>query len=216
MREEKRMAEVLKRLAQEYGGMKIALRYQNPLQLLIATILAAQCTDERVNAVTEGLFRKYPDAQSFAQVSPSQLEEDIRPTGFFRQKARAIIAACSKLVESYGGEVPSRLEDLVSLPGVGRKTANILLGNAFGQPAIAVDTHVLRVSRRLGLASAADPDKVEAELRQVIPREQWTEAAHWMVWHGRRVCRAQRPLCHLCPVYELCPWEEKRSKKAAE
>jgi len=209
MKEDQGIREILKRLSQEYKGLKIALHYQNPLQLLIATILAAQCTDERVNAVTERLFKKYPTAEAFAKADLAELEEEIRPTGFFRNKAKAIIGCCQEIAKSFGGGVPVRLEDLVNLPGVGRKTANILLGNAFGQPAIAVDTHVFRVSHRLGLAVASDPDKVEEELATIIPRKDWTEATHWLVWHGRRICHAKKPLCHLCVVYDLCPWEGK-------
>jgi len=209
MNEDHRIRQVLKRLSEEYSGLKIALHYETPLQLLIATILAAQCTDERVNQVTETLFRKYPNAESFAKADLAKLEEDIRPAGFFRNKARAIIGCCRKIVESYGGSVPSRLESLVQLPGVGRKTANILLGNAFGQPAIAVDTHVFRVSHRLDLAFASDPDGVEEELSHIIPRPDWTEATHWLVWHGRRVCQAKKPLCPQCVVYDFCPWEGK-------
>jgi endonuclease-3 len=209
MKEDQRVREILKRLSAEYAMAKIALHYRNPLQLLIATILAAQCTDERVNAVTGKLFQKYPTAQSFAKADLAKLEEDIRPTGFFRNKAKAIIGCCRKIVDSFGGEVPARLEDLVDLPGVGRKTANILLGNAFGQQAIAVDTHVFRVSHRLGLATASDPDKVEEELSRIIPRQDWTNATHWLVWHGRKICQAKKALCQVCAVYDFCPWEGK-------
>lgn len=209
MDEDQRIHQVLKRLSAEYRGWKIALHYETPLQLLIATILAAQCTDERVNAVTEKLFKKYPTAESFARADLAKLEEEIRPTGFFRNKAKAIVGCCRRIVESHGGSVPSRLEDLVQLPGVGRKTANILLGNAFGRPAIAVDTHVFRVSHRLGLALDSDPDKVEEELSEIIPRQDWTEATHWLVWHGRKVCQAKKPLCPQCVGYDLCPWEGK-------
>jgi len=215
MQEELRIQEVLQRLAAEHGGKRIALQFQNPLQLLIATILAAQCTDERVNAVTVRLFRKYPSADSFARANLDELEQDIRPTGFFHNKARAITGCCREIVESFGGKVPSHLEDLVRLPGVGRKTANIVLGNAFGQQAIAVDTHVFRVSHRLGLAFASNPDKVEEELAAIIPRQHWTEATHWLVWHVRTICQAKKPLCASCVVYDLCPWEGK-PRKAVE
>jgi endonuclease-3 len=215
MQEELRIQEVLQRLAAEHGGKTIALQFQNPLQLLIATILAAQCTDERVNAVTVRLFQKYPSADSFARANLAELEQDIRPTGFFHNKARAITGCCREIVESFGGKVPSHPEDLVRLPGVGRKTANIVLGNAFGQQAIAVDTHVFRVSHRLGLAFASNPDKVEEELAAIIPRQHWTEATHWLVWHGRTICQAKKPLCASCVVYDLCPWEGK-PRKAVE
>lgn len=211
-KEDARIREILRRLEETYKGMRIALQFQNPLQLLIATILSAQCTDERVNAVTPGLFQRYPMAKDFARADSAQLEEAIRSTGFYHNKARSIIASCRSLVESFGGEVPSSLEDLVSLPGVGRKTANIVLGNAFGQQAIGVDTHVFRVSRRLGLSAGSDPDRVEAELSAILPRKKWTEATHWLIWHGRRICQAKKPLCPSCHLFDLCPWEGKGLK----
>ena len=209
MKEGPRIREIWKKLEAEYRGTTVALHFQNPLQLLIATILAAQCTDERVNEVTQRLFQKYPTAESFANADPAELEGDIRPTGFFRNKARAVIGSCRKIVDSFGGQVPARLEDLVNLPGVGRKTANILLGNAFDQQAIAVDTHVFRVSHRLGLAQSSDPDQVEEELTRLIPKQNWTQATHWLGWHGRKICQAKKPLCTVCIFYDLCPWEGK-------
>lgn len=209
MKQSPPIREISKKLETEYRGVSLALHFENPLQLLIATILAAQCTDERVNQVTERLFQKYPTAESFAKADPTELEEDIRPTGFFRNKAKAVIGSCRKIMDSFGGQVPARLEDLVSLPGVGRKTANILLGNAFGQQAIAVDTHVFRVSHRLGLAQNSDPDRVEEELTRLIPKQNWTQATHWLGWHGRKICQAKKPLCTVCILYDLCPWEGK-------
>jgi len=211
--EEVRIREILDRLEKEYGGLMLALNFKDPVQLLVATILSAQCTDERVNAVTPGLFKKYPTAKSFANADLSGLEEDIRPTGFFHNKAKAIIDFSKQIVGSFGGKVPDRLEDLVTLPGVGRKTANVVLANAFGQQTIAVDTHVFRVSHRLGLAFASDPDKVEQELSAIIPRQEWSEATLALTWHGRKTCTAKKPACLVCVVYDNCPWEGKPKKE---
>jgi endonuclease-3 len=211
--EEVRIREILDRLEKEYGGLMLALNFKDPVQLLVATILSAQCTDERVNAVTPGLFKKYPTAKSFANADLSGLEEDIRPTGFFHNKAKAIIDFSKQIVGSFGGKVPDRLEDLVTLPGVGRKTANVVLANAFGQQTIAVDTHVFRVSHRLGLAFASDPDKVEQELSAIIPRQEWSEATLALTWHGRKTCTAKKPACLVCVVYDYCPWEGKPKKE---
>jgi len=198
-------AKVLDLLRKEYPEARVTLDFRTPLQLLVATILAAQCTDERVNRVTKVLFKKYRTAADFAQADPSALEEEIRSTGFFRQKAKSIILCCRDLVSRFKGEVPRTLEDLTSLAGVGRKTANIILGNAFGQQAIAVDTHVKRVTRRLGWASSEDPDRIELELMKVIPGERWTQACHDLVFHGRNICAAKKPRCSSCPVTHLCP-----------
>ena len=211
--EEVRIREILDRLEKEYGGLMLALNFKDPVQLLVATILSAQCTDERVNAVTPALFKKYPTAKSFANADLSGLEEDIRPTGFFHNKAKAIIDFSKQIVGSFGGKVPDRLEDLVTLPGVGRKTANVVLANAFGQQTIAVDTHVFRVSHRLGLAFASDPDKVEQELSAIIPRQEWSEATLALTWHGRKTCTAKKPACLVCVVYDYCPWEGKPKKE---
>ncbi len=213
MKEEVRIREILDRLEKEYQGLKLALHFRDPLQLLMATILSAQCTDERVNAVTPGLFKKYPTAESFAKADLAKLEEDIRPTGFYHNKAKAIIGCSKQIVESFGGKVPDRLEDLVKLPGVGRKTANVVLANAFGQQTIAVDTHVFRVSRRLGLAFASDPDKMEQELCAIIPRQKRSEATLALTWHGRKTCTAKKPACLVCVVYDYCPWEGKPKKE---
>jgi endonuclease-3 len=196
---------VLNILEKEYPDAQITLHFKDPLQLLIATILAAQCTDERVNLVTKDLFKKYHQAADFAGADLRTLEDEIRPTGFYHNKAKSILGCCEMLVKKFHGQVPQRLEDLTPLPGVGRKTANIILGNAYGQQAIAVDTHVKRVTHRLAWAKSDDPDKIEFELMEVIPRERWTMACHQLVFHGRKVCRAQQPQCPTCPVVKFCP-----------
>ncbi|NWF55074.1 MAG: endonuclease III, partial [Syntrophaceae bacterium] len=196
---------VLNILQKEYPDARVTLDFKDPLQLLIATILAAQCTDERVNRVTKDLFKKYRKASDYARADSKGLEEEIRSTGFFRNKAKSIIGCCQELVKKFHGQVPRTLEELTSLPGVGRKTANIILGNAFGQQAIAVDTHVKRVTHRLGWAGSDDPDKIEFELREVIPPDRWTLSCHQIVFHGRRVCMAKNPQCKTCPVADLCP-----------
>jgi endonuclease-3 len=196
---------VLAILQEEYPEARVTLDFKDPLQLLIATILAAQCTDERVNQVTRDLFKKYRKVEDYAKADLKTFEEQIRPTGFFRNKAKSIIGCCQDLVRKFKGQVPQSLEELTSLPGVGRKTANIILGNAFGQQAIAVDTHVKRVTHRLGWSKSDDPDKIEFELMEVIPRSRWTLACHQLVFHGRNVCMAKKPKCSLCPVAKLCP-----------
>jgi len=196
---------VLDILERQYPDARVTLEFKDPLQLLIATILAAQCTDERVNMVTKDLFKKYRRATDFAGADRPTLEEEIRSTGFYHNKAKSIIACCQKIVNQFNGQVPRALEELTSLPGVGRKTANIILGNAFDQQAIAVDTHVKRVTHRLGWAQPDDPDKIEFELMKVIPRERWTTACHQLVAHGRAVCTAKNPQCATCPVNKWCP-----------
>lgn len=198
-------AKILDILNKEYPDARVTLNFQNPLQLLIATILAAQCTDERVNSVTKDLFRQYPKAADFAQADLNTLEKNIRPTGFYHNKAKNIIQCCRMIIQKFDGHVPRTMEELASLPGVGRKTANIILGNAYGQQAVAVDTHVKRITRRLGWAKADDPDKIEFELMEVIPRPRWTMAGHLLVFHGRKTCYARNPNCNLCPVGQLCP-----------
>src|SRR5262245_14931724 len=204
-----RTAKILTRLAKAYPDAGIELHFTTPLELLAATILSAQCTDERVNAVTKKLFTRYRRAMDFAEARPAALEKEIHSTGFFKAKARSLMGMGRALVERHGGEVPRTVEELVALPGVGRKTANVVLGNAFGVPAIAVDTHVLRVTQRLGLARSGDPDRLEAQLALVVPRAQWTRFCHLIQAHGRRVCRALRPACPTCPVRALCPWPGK-------
>jgi len=205
---------IMARLEKAYPDATVALRFETPLQLLVATILAAQCTDERVNQVTPGLFATYRTAADFAGASPATLEGEVRSTGFFRAKTRAIIGMAQALVERHGGEVPRTMDALTALPGVGRKTANVVLGNAFGVPGIAVDTHVFRVSQRLGLAKADDPDRVESQLAEVIPRPRWTRFCHLLQAHGRRVCLARSPACPTCLVRALCPWPGKTGARS--
>jgi endonuclease-3 len=204
-----RARKILAHLRRDYPAARLALDFTTPLELLVATILAAQCTDERVNTVTPPLFRKYRTARAWASADPSALEEEVRSTGFYRAKARSIRAMAAALVERHGGEVPRTRDALVALPGVGLKTANVVLGNAFGEPAIAVDTHVFRVSQRLGLAKSDDADAVHDQLVEVLPRASWTQACHLMTTHGRRTCTARTPACPTCPVRALCPWPGK-------
>ena len=196
---------ILDILQKEYPDARVTLEFKDPLQLLIATILAAQCTDERVNQVTKDLFKKYRKASDYAGADLRTLEGEIRSTGFFRNKAKSIIGCGQALVQKFNGQVPRTLGELTTLPGVGRKTANIILGNAFGQQAIAVDTHVKRVTHRLGWAKSDDPDKIEFELMEVIPQDRRTLACHQIVFHGRRVCMAKNPQCLACPVAKFCP-----------
>lgn len=204
--ERRRTLEVLDRLERAYPDARCALDYRTPLELLIATILAAQAQDKHINTVTPGLFAKYPTARAWAEAPIEQLEEDLRPTGFFRNKAKAVKATCQALVERHGGKVPEDLDALVALPGVGRKTANVVLGNAFGHPdRVATDTHVLRLSARLGFTEHTDPEKVEADLEERWPAERRTRACHLLQFHGRQVCLARKPRCGACPVNDLCP-----------
>jgi len=196
-------------LLKKYPSPRIALFFRNPLELLVATILSAQCTDKRVNLVTPGLFKKYKTAADFARADLKELEEAIKSTGFYRNKAKSIVNCCKMLAEEYGSVVPSKVEELVKLPGVGRKTANVILGAAFGKPAIAVDTHVLRVSNRLGLAHSNNPEKVEAELNQQIEQNKWTHINHALILHGRETCVARKPKCGICVLYEECEWSSK-------
>ena len=209
-----RARRLIRHLERAYPDAACALRFETPLELLVATILAAQCTDERVNQVTLSLFARYRSAADYAAASPATFEEEIRSTGFFRAKTRSVLGMAKALLERHGGEVPRTLEALVALPGVGRKTANVVLGNAFGVPGIAVDTHVFRVTQRLGLARADDPDRLEAGLAEVVPRPAWTRFCHLIQAHGRRVCLALRPACPTCPVRALCPWPGKRTAAA--
>lgn len=193
-------------LEREYFDDICALEFGNPFQLLIATILSAQTTDVQVNKVTPALFAKFADAASLAALDPEQLEPYIRSIGFFRTKARNIVLACRALQQQYGGQVPDTLEQLIKLPGVGRKTANVVLSNAFGQDAIAVDTHVFRVSNRLGLARAKNVADTEVQLQTNIPQEKWSRAHHWLIWHGRRVCDARKPACDTCALRGCCDY----------
>ena len=204
-----RARKIIGALKKAYPDAKIALDFGNPLELLVATILSAQCTDERVNQVTPALFKKYRTARDYAQADPAVLEEEVRSTGFYRAKTRSIMAMAKALLEHHGGQVPKSREALVELPGVGLKTANVLLGNAFGQQAIAVDTHVFRVCQRLALARSDDPDEIHDQLTDVLPEKEWTFTTHLVQAHGRRCCFARKPLCPACPVRTLCPWPGK-------
>ena len=208
-----RAQKVVRALKKAYPDAKIALDFQNPLELLVATILSAQCTDERVNQVTPALFKKYASARDYARAEPETLEQEVRSTGFYRAKTRSIIAMAKALVEKHGGEVPRSRETLVALPGVGLKTANVILGNAFGEQAVAVDTHVFRVSQRLALARSDDPDEIHDQLVQVLPGRELTLTTHLIQAHGRRCCFARKPLCPACPVRTPCPWPGKTKTK---
>jgi endonuclease III len=196
-------------LDKAYPDAGLALNFSNPLELLVAVILSAQCTDARVNEVTQMLFRKYRSARDYAKADPVIFEQEIRSTGFYRNKAKLVMGCCEKLVKDFGGNVPASLEALTRLPGVGRKTANMVLGNAFGVPGIAVDTHVLRVSNRLGLADSGDPEKVEAALNHQIPQARWTFLSNALILHGRQVCTAKKPLCGRCLLFSVCEWPDK-------
>lgn len=205
-----RMKKILPILKKTYPQAKCSLDFGNAFQLLIATILSAQCTDERVNRVTPGVFKKYPTAQKLASVSLEELEKDIQSTGFYRNKAKSLRGMAAGLVEKYGGKVPQTMEELTELPGVGRKTANVILGNAFGKSeGIVVDTHVGRVSQRLGLTAHTDAVKIERDLMEVVPKEDWTLWAHLLIYHGRKICQSRKPKCGECPVLPHCPFGQK-------
>jgi endonuclease-3 len=202
----KRVAQLIKAWPKIYPGAHCELDFKNPLELLIATILSAQCTDKRVNMVTPALFRKYRTARDYAAAPQSELENAIKSTGFYRNKTKSIRAATSKIAAKFGGKVPSTMDELRTLPGVGRKTANVVLGNAFGKnEGIVVDTHVVRLSQRLGLTKQKDPEKIERDLMKLVRREHWTNWSHWLIWHGRRRCFARKPDCGNCEVFKLCP-----------
>jgi len=201
-----RVKKIISILSREIPDSKIALKFSNPFELLIATILSAQCTDVKVNQVTVDLFKKYRSAKDFAESNLAKLEEEIRPTGFYRNKAKSIQKCSQELVKRFGGDVPKTLEDLVTLPGVGRKTANVILGNAFGIPGIAVDTHVHRVSQRIGLTKNDDPVKIEFDLMAIVPKEEWTHLSNLLIWHGRKTCVARKPLCEICPIRKWCDY----------
>jgi endonuclease-3 len=202
----RRAPKIMRVLDSAYPGVTLALNFKTPAELLIALILAAQCTDERVNQVTAGLFEKYRTPGDWAGADRATLEAEIRPTGFYRNKAKAIQECSRKIVAQFGGEVPRRLEDLVTLPGVGRKTANILRGNVFGQPAIGVDTHVARLAQRLGLSAETDPDKIEFDLNPVVPDTGKVRFCHLLQAHGRAICLARKPNCAPCPINQFCPY----------
>jgi endonuclease-3 len=199
-------AEILARLETHYYGAKPGLHYRNAFELLMATMLSAQTTDRQVNAVTKTLFQEYPDAKCILALGQEGLEARVKSCGFYHTKAAHMLETCRILIDQYGGEVPQTLEELSSLPGVGRKTANVVLSNAFGIPAIAVDTHVFRVSNRLGLAAAKDVLETEKQLMEAIPRKNWSAAHHWLIWHGRRLCDARKPKCVECFLNDICPW----------
>ena len=209
-----RARKIVRALQKAYPDAKCALDFTNPLELLVATILSAQCTDERVNMVTPALFTKYRTARDYAAVDATALEGEVRSTGFYRAKSRSIIGMAKALVDRHGGEVPKDRQALTALPGVGLKTANVLLGNAFGEQAIAVDTHVFRVSQRLALAHSDNPDEIHDQLVDVLPKTELTLTTHLLQSHGRRCCAAKKPLCPACPVKTLCPWPGKTKIQA--
>jgi endonuclease-3 len=210
------MLEILKRLEEVYKGEVSGLRFKSPFELLIAVILSAQCTDVRVNQITKELFKKYKSPQDFADADIAVLELEIKSCGFYHNKAKSLKETSRAIVDQFGGNVPDTREELMRLQGVGRKTANVVLAFAFGKPAIAVDTHVFRVSRRLGFSKANTPDGVEQDLMRILPEEKWGQAHHWLIWHGRRVCKAQRPLCPDCFLKDLCPYENKTQPKTVK
>lgn len=203
---------ILESLQATYPEAHCELNFNTPFQLLIATILSAQCTDVKVNEVTQHLFAKYPDVHDYLDLEQEQMEQEIRSIGLYKNKSKNILATCHILVERYGGEVPKTREELEELPGVGRKTANVVLSNAFGIPAIAVDTHVFRVSNRLKLADSDNVLETEAQLMKRIPKHMWTDAHHWLIWHGRRICHARSPKCTICPLLPYCNFGKKEVK----
>ncbi len=206
----KRVAAILAELDEAYPNATCELKHNNAFQLLISTILSAQCTDVRVNQVAETLYKKYPDAKAFAYAAPSELEQDIRPTGFFRNKTKSVMGASKAILEKFGGQVPRTMEEILTLPGVARKTGNVVLGTAYGIPSgVVVDTHVLRLSKRLDLSQNDDPKKVEQDLMKIIPQEKWIQFSHQLIWHGRRVCYARKPKCIECNMESLCYAKDK-------
>lgn len=208
-----RTAEIIARLRQRFPDARTALNFSNPLELLVATILSAQCTDKRVNLVTPALFRKYRTARDYAGADEATLQKEIQPTGFFRNKAKSIQAACRMIADEFGGRVPDNMDGLLKLFGVARKTANVVLGSAFGKnEGVVVDSHVLRVAGRLRLSSQTQPEKMERELMQIVPREQWTLFAHLLIWHGREACTARKPDCAGCVVNGLCRSDERHDR----
>jgi endonuclease-3 len=206
----KRVATILAKLDEAYPEAVCELRHENAFQLLISTILSAQCTDVRVNEVTQTLYKKYPDAEAFAHANPSELQQEIRPTGFFRNKTKSIMGASKAILEKFGGQVPRTMEEILTLPGVARKTGNVVLGTAFGiASGVVVDTHVIRLSRRLDLTKHEDPKKIEQDLMRVIPKETWIQFSHQLIWHGRRVCAARKPRCMECNLESICYSKDK-------
>ena len=208
LRKSKREA-ILKILEDTYSGTKTALNYNSPFELLIAVILSAQCTDERVNKITARLFPKFDMPEKMGALSQEEMEEQIRDCGLYHAKAKNILATCHMLVQEFDSKIPDNITTLMKLPGVGKKTANVVASIIYNVPAIAVDTHVFRVSHRLGLAKGADPLATEKELQKIIPMEKWSDAHHWFIWHGRKICKARKPLCTECAVLAECPYKEK-------
>jgi len=203
-----RLLKILPILKKTYPNARIALNYDNPWNLFVAVVLSAQCTDVRVNIVTKDLFKKYKKPADYLSVPQSELEQDIRSTGFYRNKAKNIRGAAKKIVEDFGGRVPKTMDELLTLPGAGRKTANCILGNAYGIPGITCDTHVIRLSRRLGLSENKDPVKLEFDLMEIVPKNKfggWTMFSHYIIWHGRNICKARKPDCPNCPISKYCP-----------
>jgi endonuclease-3 len=206
----KRVAAILAKLDEAYPQATCELKHGNAFQLLVATILSAQCTDVRVNQVTQELFKKYTTPQAFAYATPAELEQEIRPTGFFRNKTKSVMGASKEIVDKFGGQVPRTMEEMLTLPGVARKTANVVLGTAYGIPSgVVVDTHVIRLSRRLDLTRHEDPKKIEQDLMAIIPKEKWIQFSHQLIWHGRRVCFARKPNCAACNLEKLCYSKDK-------
>ena len=212
MKPGEKIGPILKLLEQHYGEAHCTLDFTNPLELLVATVLSAQCTDVRVNQETPAIFQKYPTAAAYAAAPLADLEAAFHATGFFRQKAKSVQGICQALVEKFGGQVPASLEELVKLPGIGRKTANVILGNAFGIPGITVDTHLGRVAQRLGLTAHQDPVKIEFDLMPLVPQERWTKFSHQMIWHGRQICTAKKPQCPACPILPYCDYGRNATK----
>ncbi len=208
---QEKVRHILPLLDELYPKARCSLDFKDPLQLLVSTILSAQCTDERVNQVTPSLFKNYPDAKAYAEASLEELEEAVRSTGFFRNKAKSIQACCRILHERFGGEVPASLDMLVELPGIGRKTANVILGNSFGIPGIVVDTHVGRVTQRLGLTQHKDPEKIEFDLMAILPRDHWVKFCHQIILHGRQICQARKPRCEICPLRPHCNYGQQQA-----
>ncbi|MFZ6033375.1 MULTISPECIES: endonuclease III [Melioribacter] len=209
--EKKRAEKIFQILKEEYPEAKPALNYKTPFELLIATILSAQCTDERVNIVTDKLFKKYKKPDDYIKVKSEELEKDIYSTGFYKQKAKSIKNCCRELIEKYGGKVPADFEALTKLPGVGRKTASVVAGNAFGIPSIAVDTHVIRLTNLLGFVETSDPKKIEFKLKELLPEDLWIVSSHLLMSHGRKICIARRPKCDECSISNYCPSKNKNT-----
>ncbi len=208
----KRALEILKRLKKMYPAAKIELVFKTPIQLVVATILSAQCTDKRVNLVTPALFKKYKTVKDFTHAKTKDLEQAIRSTGFYRSKTKSIIGCAKGILENFGGKIPNRMEDLITLPGIGRKTANVILGNIYNTPGLVVDTHMIRLANRLVFTDQQDPHKIEIELCEIIPKKEWTLFSHLIIWHGRRSCYARKPNCPDCSLNTLCPSRQDLAK----